>query len=414
MTAEATGHRHVLIINRWRERYAEYERYIDHRKHAVTYVTTAVAAERVPQTAAGHVIVSATDDARQVDRAAAELAARHGPLTGVIALQENDLLGAARLREAAGLPGPTVEQTLPFRDKALMYDLTGRAGVPQPVHAVVHDAADVVAFAAEHGWPVVIKPRDGCTSAGVAVLHGPEDLPTYPLPLSDLVIQTFDSGTTHHFDGFYDGRRAYGHLSRYINSCFDFRGGTTLGSVDVDSPAAQRAAHETADAVLGALTDAPTVFHLELFGHGDAQHPTFSFLEVGARAGGAEISLVVREVHGADLMALGADLQLGRRVRTPRGNTPGEPVGGWLIIPTPVPRPCRISRVNSLLGSVPTLYAEAGPRVGDIVPEASSFYEHVGGRFRFRGTDTASVERDIDTVTRSYSVSGTKLVAARR
>ncbi len=42
---------------------------------------------------------------------------------------------AARIREVFGLPGMTVEQTLPFRDKELMKQVLDAAGIRTPRHA---------------------------------------------------------------------------------------------------------------------------------------------------------------------------------------------------------------------------------------------------------------------------------------
>src|SRR4029453_12387932 len=40
--ASETRRPHVVVINRWRERYAEYGRYLDHEQCNVSYVTTTV------------------------------------------------------------------------------------------------------------------------------------------------------------------------------------------------------------------------------------------------------------------------------------------------------------------------------------------------------------------------------------
>jgi hypothetical protein len=62
-----TGHRpHVVIVNRWRERYAEYARYLDHDAHRVTYVATEVGLGAVPAEAAAVALVQKTDDLESV------------------------------------------------------------------------------------------------------------------------------------------------------------------------------------------------------------------------------------------------------------------------------------------------------------------------------------------------------------
>ncbi|PJT46842.1 biotin carboxylase, partial [Streptomyces albidoflavus] len=65
---------HIVVINRWRERYADYAGYLDHATHRVTYVSTDVGLGSVPATAAGTEVVAATDDLPAVRAAVARLA----------------------------------------------------------------------------------------------------------------------------------------------------------------------------------------------------------------------------------------------------------------------------------------------------------------------------------------------------
>ncbi|MGQ0841890.1 hypothetical protein, partial [Actinokineospora sp.] len=106
--------RHVIVIHRWRARYAEYERYIDHDQHTVTYITTEVGVDGVPDGAADVVIVSATDDLPAARRAVIRLAAKHGAPSRIVALKEDDLLVGADLRAEWNCPGPTRDDILPF------------------------------------------------------------------------------------------------------------------------------------------------------------------------------------------------------------------------------------------------------------------------------------------------------------
>jgi hypothetical protein len=53
---------------------------------------------------------------------------------------------------------------------------------------------------------------------------------------------------------------------------------------------------------------------------------------------------------------------------------------------------------------VPGPYAEALLRPGDILPAADAYYEHVGGRFRFRGRTTAEVEVALAATARDFRV----------
>ncbi len=71
-------------------------------------------------------------------------------------------------------PGP--EALLHAQDKLVLRAALSAAGEPQPAWARADGVGDVEAFAAEHGWPVVLKtPRGGYDGRGVFVVDGPGD-----------------------------------------------------------------------------------------------------------------------------------------------------------------------------------------------------------------------------------------------
>lgn len=91
-------------------------------------------------------------------------------------LWEPGMLLAARLRGALGLPGLSVEQTVPFRDKERMKQVLDAAGVRTPRHARAASSGEV-RFAAERiGYPLIIKPIAGAGSADTHRVDGPDDL----------------------------------------------------------------------------------------------------------------------------------------------------------------------------------------------------------------------------------------------
>lgn len=397
---------HVVVIHRWLARYAEYESYVDHVAHAVTYVTTSVGAPAVPASAAGIALVAATDDLPAVADRVKELAVEHGHPIAIVALKEDDLTVAAQLRTEWDCPGPTPADLLPFRDKLVMARRIASAGLAIPDFAPAPDVPSVIAFGETHGWPVVVKPRVGSASQSVSILDGPASVDALDLESDGpFLVQAFDSRPILHVDGHFDGREVECvRVSRYLNTCVGFRTGDVLGSVEVDAPdLVHRITTFTRDA-LAALTAHRTVFHLEVF----ADAESVAFLEVGARVGGAEIPFLWREVHGHDLMRTGFLLQMDQTPPPPPPDLGGE-IGGWLLVPAPEERPCRITDVTSMTGRVPGPYAEGILRPGEILPAADAYYEHVGGRFRFRGASSAEVEEAITATARDFQVSAEPL-----
>ncbi len=87
--------------------------------------------------------------------------ARQVRIDRVECLWEPYMLLAARLREELGLPGLTVEQTVPFRDKELMKQRLDAAGLCTPGHVSTDTVAGVWAAAERLGFPLIVKPVDG-------------------------------------------------------------------------------------------------------------------------------------------------------------------------------------------------------------------------------------------------------------
>jgi formate-dependent phosphoribosylglycinamide formyltransferase (GAR transformylase) len=90
---------------------------------------------------------------------------RHVRIDQVECLWEPYMLLAARLREAFGLPGMTVQQTLPFRDKELMKRTLDAAGIRTPWHVSATTVAGIWEAAEQVGYPLIVKPIAGAGSA---------------------------------------------------------------------------------------------------------------------------------------------------------------------------------------------------------------------------------------------------------
>src|SRR5205823_2778940 len=87
-------------------------------------------------------------------------------------LWEPLMILAARLRAALELPGMTVEETLPFRDKERMKQVLDAAGIRTPRHARCTTNSQCREAAERIGFPLIIKPIAG---AGSADTHRIED-----------------------------------------------------------------------------------------------------------------------------------------------------------------------------------------------------------------------------------------------
>ena len=124
----------------------------------------AILAPEVRHHLAGYLQVSNLFDEATVVREVLDWA-RRVPIDRVECLWEPGMLLAARLREALAIPGMTVEQTLPFRDKERMKQRLDAAGIRTPHHASATTADEVRAAAERIGYPICVKPIAGAGSA---------------------------------------------------------------------------------------------------------------------------------------------------------------------------------------------------------------------------------------------------------
>lgn len=129
-------------------------------------------------------------------------------------LWEPGMILAARLREALGVPGMTVEETLPFRDKELMKQALDRAGIRTPHHARARTATEVRVAAEKIGYPLILKPIAGAGSADTYRVDAAADLDDVLLRLThvpEVSVEEFIEGEEFTFDTICSG----GHVHFY-------------------------------------------------------------------------------------------------------------------------------------------------------------------------------------------------------
>ena len=80
-------------------------------------------------------------------------------------LWEPLMILAARLRARLGLPGMTVEETIPFRDKEEMKRVLDAAGIRTPWHVRATTARQVRDAVERIGYPAIVKPIAGAGSS---------------------------------------------------------------------------------------------------------------------------------------------------------------------------------------------------------------------------------------------------------
>ncbi|MGW1224375.1 ATP-grasp domain-containing protein [Streptomyces sp. NPDC002530] len=397
--------RHVLIINRWTNSFAEYHRYLDHTTDRIAYLTTP--AGRAPLDAERAEAISVLPDLSDTAAVLAETArliARYGPFTHVLALSEFDLEPAGEIRRRFAIPGRGPEEVAAVRDKVVMKGLVAAAGLRVPAFRETPTAALVREFAADHGYPFVLKPRAGADSQGVHVVRSAGQLDAL-LPgadLADAQCEEFVDGVLYQIDGVVRGGRLLTSRAwRCGGSCLDFATGTAFSSVANDDPVFEARVTAFAERVCAALDLTDDVFHLEVFRTPSPDgEDGLVFLEIGARAGGGQVRFVWEEVYGVDLVAASARVQLGEDPGVPPMDLAG-PVAGYLMMPEPPVRPAVVDAVTSLVGTVPALYGETLPPPGTVL-SGNGGAVHTAGTFRFRARTSAQVDEAIRRTLDAY------------
>ena len=79
---------------------------------------------------------------------------------------EAHIMAAARVREATGIPGTSVQTAYLCRDKPAMKEVLRQAGIPCAKSTRADNLHDARDFAGRVGYPLIIKPPAGAGAAG--------------------------------------------------------------------------------------------------------------------------------------------------------------------------------------------------------------------------------------------------------
>lgn len=323
----------ILVLHRITNSLIRYPEGIDHEQHDVTYVGTAERLTTLPADLRARRIERPGTGATEVEVVAA---VGDGPRPDlVIAMSEYDLLAAARVREALGVPGDLEIDVLLIRDKVAMKAAVEQAGlrVPRflPLATALSDPTAV-------GWagPTILKPVDGASSQDVSafdtVAAALDAVRRGGLPagaeVESFEIEEFVTGPIIHVDGLVlDGRAVAVQASRYVGTCLGYAEGSPLGSVQVETPP------ELVDwtlRCLAAVSLRTSLFHLESIETPDG----VVFLEVAGRFGGADVVDTFELATGIHLPSTQLRILTGGGAAVPEVATPAPDARyGWFVWP---------------------------------------------------------------------------------
>jgi hypothetical protein len=312
--------RHVAVLVNSRYEDSPYDRWAKDSDLALTLLVAEDRAEGYAHMSAPHRVFAFDNYAHNgnVERMVLALHAEQ-PFVAIVAKSEPDILRAARLRGLLRLPGQDWRSAIAFRDKIEMKRRLAAAGVAAPEFARLSCGADLCAFVAAKGYPVVVKPVLGSGSLDTQVLLGPADLERRLAVGVDarFEVEVFIPGKMYIVDAFVlEGRVRFSVASRYVNDCLSFQRGEFLGVV-LEDPASPLCARllAFADKALAALPlPETTTVHMEIWRTPDDE---LVFCEAASRTGGIRINEAIMLAHGFDMDRSWFSAQLGLPVVVP-------------------------------------------------------------------------------------------------
>jgi len=277
--------------------------------------------ERVPpglrRRLAAHWRIDDPLDAGQI-AAAAEALGRHvGKVQRLLAVLEQLQVPLAQVRERLGIAGMDAGTARNFRDKAQMKSVLRAAGVPCARYRLADSADAAAAFAAEAGFPLVVKPPAGAGAKSTFRLDDAEDLRIWldaapPAPDRPALVEEFLTGDEGSYDSVMTGGQiVWDSVSLYLPTPLEvLRNPWIQWRVLMPRDVAGReydGIREAAPMALRALGLRSGFTHMEWFRRPDG---SVAVSEVAARPAGAQITSMLCYVHDFDFYRAWAQLMV--------------------------------------------------------------------------------------------------------
>jgi carbamoylphosphate synthase large subunit len=206
---------------------------------------------------------------------------------------EAHIMAAARVREACGIPGTSVKTAWLCRDKPAMKEALRAGGVPCARSTGAATADQVRAFAAETGYPLILKPRD---AAGASGTHRVDDAAELQAVLAGTAFDRGASLAVEEFieghEGFYDtlaigGRAAHDFVTHYYPNVLEamrtrWISPQFIATNRVDTAPAYQELRSLGQKVIELLEIGTSATHMEWFGGTKGLY----FSEIGCRPPG--------------------------------------------------------------------------------------------------------------------------------
>lgn len=245
--------------------------------------------------------------AREVGDAVEALKERHGQPFRILGILEAMMVQLAEVRERFGVEGTPVRTATLFREKALMKDALRAAGLPVARHKLLTSARDADEFAAEVGFPMVVKPPAGMGGKATYRVRARGELlgllraldvgPSDPLLAEEMLV-----GAEHSFETItVGGEPLVSSFSNYLPGCLEVLETPWIQWAcvlprEVDTPLHDRA-RAMGFAAVRALGLEDGMTHMEWFERADG---SLAIGEIAQRPPGPQLLQMTGLVHDVD------------------------------------------------------------------------------------------------------------------
>jgi hypothetical protein len=245
--------------------------------------------------------------------------ARHASIDRVECLWEPYMVMAAIIRESFGLPGMSVAETIPFRDKERMKQVLDAAGIRTPRHSSTATIAGAWEAAQTIGFPLIVKPIAGAGSADTHRVDSMDELATVlelVRHVSEVSVEEFVEAEEFTFDTVCaNGEILFENICWYrprplVAKTLEWVSPMTVALRDLSVPDLQ-GGRAMGHAVLEALGFQSGFTHMEWYHKADGE---VVFGEIGARPPGGRTVDVMNYVTDADLFVGWAEAVVHGRI----------------------------------------------------------------------------------------------------
>ncbi|WP_186644767.1 ATP-grasp domain-containing protein [Fluviispira vulneris] len=218
----------------------------------------------------------------------------------ILGKSECDILRCAQLRDEFILHGQSYTQALPYRNKVVMKNILHSQNIPVAHYCEPKALNDAIAFAEIHGFPLILKPKDGSGSLNTLKLNNPSDL-FQVSSFANTILEEFIDGKMYHVDGLYlNHELIFASPSVYETGCLEFQNKKSLKShtLHIDNKLFTRLIDFTQRVIKALPSLKNMAFHAEIFHTLD---DNLILCEIASRSGGGKIRQVIEHSYGINI-----------------------------------------------------------------------------------------------------------------